>query len=136
MALGCTFVIAPIYSVSYVTSFPLFFFLYACVLGFGFGLMYMLPIKNAWLFFPEKKGMISGIILSCYSLGAIAWSFLTMFLANPNNVKSIAVPNGNTIDHLYMSDSEVVHNVPQMFRVISYIFVGMGVLCVLLTSKK
>ena len=129
MAIGCAFFCGPIFIASYMTSFGLFFLFYTCVLGFGFGMIYMLPIRNAWLFFPEKKGMISGIILSCYSLGAIAWSFLTAFLANPNNE-----PYG--ADHLYGPNSDVVANVPHMLRVMSYIFIGMGFLAVVMVSKK
>lgn len=48
----------------------------------------MLPVRNAWMFYPKKKGMVSGIILSFYSLGAILWGFVTTILANPNNQKA------------------------------------------------
>ena len=129
MTLGCILFAGPIIAASYMTNFGLFFFFYSCVLGFGFGLIYMLPIRNAWMFFPEKKGMVSGVILSCYSLGAIAWSFLTTYLANPTNEHSDA-------DHLYGPNSDVVANVPHMLRVMSYIFIAMGFVAVLLISKK
>ena len=76
----------PIYICSHVTSFRWFFFLYAIVSGIGYGGVYMLPIRNAWLFFPFKKGMVSGIILSSYSIGAILWIFLSTSLANPRNL--------------------------------------------------
>jgi len=68
----------------------------------GLGLCYMLPVKNAWLFYPKKKGMVSGIILSCYSFGAIFWSFLTTYLVNSNNMlPTLVVNNGNTRELLF-----------------------------------
>jgi MFS transporter, OFA family, oxalate/formate antiporter len=82
---GCLFSI-PIFISSYVTSFYMFLFLYSFVSGMGYGLVYMLPIRNAWLFFPFKKGLVSGIILMSYSVGAILWIFLSTTIANPRNI--------------------------------------------------
>jgi hypothetical protein len=59
--------------------------LYAFTVGLGYGILYMLTLKHAWVYFPNRKGMVGGIILSCYSFGAIAWSFLCTELSNPNN---------------------------------------------------
>lgn len=62
-----------VFLVSYVKSFALFLVVYSGMVGFGYGFAYMLPIKNSWLFYPNNKGFVSGIILLCYSLGAILW---------------------------------------------------------------
>ncbi len=51
----------------------------------SFGLLYMPGLKNAWQYFPSKKGLISGIILSSYSVGAIFWILITKAVANPRN---------------------------------------------------
>ena len=84
-------------------------FFYSFVLGLGFGLVYMLPIRNAWLFFPEKKGTVSGIILCAKSLGAVCWSELAAFLANPKGLKpTLNVVNGLDHEKIYAPGSEVV----------------------------
>jgi hypothetical protein len=91
-------------------------FLYAVVLGFGYGITYMLPIKNAWLFYPKRKGLVSGCILASKSMGSIAWSLLATFLANPNNLSpDLIIDIGNNQkEKLFSADSEVVANVPRM----------------------
>jgi len=60
-------------------------FLYSVLNPVGFGMIYMLPVRNAWLYYPKKKGMVFGVILMMYSVGAIFWGLLTTFLANPSN---------------------------------------------------
>lgn len=106
-------------------------------MGFGFGMIYMLPIRNAWLFYPDRKGMVSGIILSSYSVGAIVWSFLSTYLANPNNDHTtILIQNGISHEKLFDPDSEVALNTPEMLRVLSYIFLAMALLSTLLITKK
>jgi hypothetical protein len=59
--------------------------MYSVVMGLSFGLLYMPGLKNSWQYFPSKKGLISGMILACYSVGAIMWIILTKVIANPNN---------------------------------------------------
>lgn len=111
--------------------------LFTFVCSAGVGITYMLPVKNAWLFYPKKKGMVSGIILSCYSFGAIIWSFFTTYLVNPNNtLPSLVIMNGKNRDLLFSEDSDVVANVPHMLRVLSYAYFGIVILAVLCISKK
>ena len=98
---------------SFVHNYLLFFVLYAFMVGCGFGLIYMLPLKIAWLYYPKKKGMISGLILSCYSVGAIIWIIITTSIANPNNqTADLIIVNGDDHEKLYGPDSDVVKNVP------------------------
>ena len=59
--------------------------MYSVLIGLGFGLLYMTALKNSWQYFPSKKGLISGLILSCYTVGAILWTIITKSIANPNN---------------------------------------------------
>lgn len=137
MLIGGFFFSLPIFICSFVTNFLLFAALYSIILGFGFGLIYMLPIRNAWLFYPERKGMVSGLILSCYSIGAIAWIFLSTALANPDNLPaSEHIYNGKEIEKFYPPDSPVADNVPNMLCVLSYCFLTMTVLATLLITKK
>ena len=71
LGLGTALFALPVIACSFVTSFPLFVFLYSFVVGLGLGITYMLPIRNAWLFYPERKGMVSGMILAAKGLGSI-----------------------------------------------------------------
>ena len=109
MLLGGLCFALPILVCSYVTSFPYFLFFYSIVTGMGFGFIYMLPMRNAWLCYPNHKGMVSGIILSAKSLGSIVSAFLAAAVANPNNMRpTLEVPNGVEYEYMYPPDSEVV----------------------------
>ncbi len=85
--LGGICLVSPLIICSYTTNFTLFVFTYSVMIGLAFGLLYMPSLKNSWQYFPNKKGLISGIILSCYSVGAIAWTLITKSVANPTNEK-------------------------------------------------
>ena len=97
----------------------------------------MLPIRNAWLFFPEKKGTVSGIILCAKSLGAVCWSQLAEYLANPREEKpTYVVVNGKDKENLFGPDTDVVKNVPKMFLYLSLCYMTLAVGATLLVTKK
>ena len=81
---GSVFVLSILAS-SFAKDFYVFLVFYAVLTGLGYGIIYMLPLKNAWAFFPNKKGTIGGLILASHSFGAIGWSFFTATSINPNN---------------------------------------------------
>ncbi len=90
---------------SYMTDFYLFLLFYGILTGLGYGLIYMLPLKMAWSFFPNKKGTIGGLILASHSFGAIGWSFFTATSINPmNEAPNMYVNVGNTIEFLYSNE--------------------------------
>ena len=57
-----------------------FFKIYAVLIiayilfGIGNSLTYFQSLKNCWKYFPEQKGLISGIVLSCFGLGAFIFT--------------------------------------------------------------
>ena len=44
------------------------------IFGIGDSLTYFQSLKNCWKYFPEQKGLISGIVLSCFGLGAFIFT--------------------------------------------------------------
>jgi OFA family oxalate/formate antiporter-like MFS transporter len=81
-----------------------YFFLlfYAFISGMGYGIIYMLPLKNAYSFFPNRKGLIGGIIMASYSFGAILWSqFSAKTINSTNEMPSFYLSIGNSIEILY-----------------------------------
>jgi len=137
MALGGLCVSLPLLICSFTTNYLLFVFLYSVIIGLGFGLLYMLAVRNAWQFFPSKKGMISGIIMSCYSIGAIFWIFISKAIANPDNIKPTDVyVVGDKTEYFYSADSEVVKNVPIMLRTLAIIYAVMIVGAVICVNKR
>ena len=111
--------------------------MYAVVIGAGFGILYMVALRNAWSYFPSKKGMISGLIMSCYSVGAIIWVIITKQIANPDNIKpDIIIILEDKKEKFYSADSEIVKNVPLMLRTLGYIYLSFIVMAVALVNKR
>jgi MFS family permease len=48
MLIGGLCIVVPLFICSYTQNYYLFIFLYAVVLGLGFGLLYMVSLRNAW----------------------------------------------------------------------------------------
>lgn len=126
-----------IYLSSLVQNSNMFIFLYSVCFGFGFGMVYMLTLRPAWVYFPEHKGMISGIILSCYGFGAIGWTQLWNVYCNPNNLSpDLEIDFGHSVEHMYRQQSEIVQNVQSMMTYCSYIIAVLGLIATALIRRK
>ena len=66
-----------------MTDFIPFALLYAFGYGICNGMTYMIPMHHGWLWFPEKPGLISGIIIGGFGLGALVFAPLALALVNP-----------------------------------------------------
>ena len=51
----------------------------------GIGLLYWTPIICGWEWFPERKGLISGLIIGAFGFGALIFGFITTRIVNPEN---------------------------------------------------
>ena len=70
------------------------------VFGFGFmnGLTYMVPVHHGWLWFPERSGLVSGIIIGGFGLGPLIFNNVSLAVINPLNESSDA--NGKFSDEI------------------------------------
>lgn len=77
---------------SYTMDFWSFLMVYGAVGGFGVGfavslylssLKYIAPILAGWLHFPDRKGLVSGIILCGFGLGLFIYNIVSRELVNP-----------------------------------------------------
>ena len=71
---------------SYTEDLYSFALVYGILTGMAMGLSYMVPLINAVQYFPEKKGLVSGIIVAGFGLGSLVFSFLAIILMNPDGV--------------------------------------------------
>lgn len=114
LAIGGLIYVGAIAISSYITNFYIFVLFYSILAGIGYGIIYILPLKNAWLFFPNNKGMVGGIILASHSFAAIGWTFLTTSIINPDNdMPNLYINVGNSLEVLYDKDSDAANNVPK-----------------------
>ena len=115
----------------------IFFLVYAVFVGLGYGLTYFLAIECAWSYFPEKKSVVSGIVLCCYSVGAVSAATYTAKIVNPDNeVASVEIQTGATVESFYPVDSDPVENLNEMFSKLSMIYIVILAFAMVLISRK
>jgi len=103
---------------TFVTNFWLFLISYGMMSGIGCGLNYMIPVCCGWEYYPEKKGLITGIIFSAYGLGSFFYSLISTALVNPEGI-SPKVPSDSNLPFF---DEEIAMRVPFMIRILCIVF--------------
>jgi OFA family oxalate/formate antiporter-like MFS transporter len=97
---------------SFVTNFNLFMLTYAFFFGFGIGICYLVPVTCSWQYFPNRKGLVTGIIVGGFGFGSFIFSFLSTAIINPDNLKPDLLVDGMRI----FTQAEIVDRTPYMLR--------------------
>jgi MFS family permease len=118
-----------------VTSWWAFVYFYALQFPMGIGLVYYTPIVCCWEWFPEKKGLVTGIIVAGFGFGAFFFGFISTAILNPDDLSSnIVPPDSVSMDRLY--PEEVALRVPKMFRTCLVIWAILCALSIALVSRN
>ena len=64
--------------------------LYAGLPGLGLCLGYTAPQAAAWSWFPERRALVSGLLLGAFGAGALVFNLVGTALANPANLRASA----------------------------------------------
>mmetsp|Transcript_6962 Transcript_6962/g.17073 ORF Transcript_6962/g.17073 Transcript_6962/m.17073 type:complete len:438 (-) Transcript_6962:242-1555(-) len=96
---------------AYMTTVSSLMFTYGILYGIGMGIAYMCPIKCGMRWMPDRKGVVSGIVVTGFGLGGAAFNIIGAWICNPNNVQGTP---------FYGND--VARNVPKMFMVLGTIY--------------
>ncbi len=85
--------------------------------GIANSLTYFQTMKNCWKYFPNKKGIITGLILSSFGLSVFIFTSIGDYIINPNG--------SSTIDNGYYSE-EISNNflIYIKFYLFSIIIIG------------
>ena len=59
---------------SRTNSFITFFILYSFAQAFQLGFTYMIPVHHAWPWFPENRGLASGLAIGGFGFGPVLWN--------------------------------------------------------------
>ena len=70
--------------IAFLGEFVSFAFLYVIGFTVGFGLTYMVPMHHGWLWFPDRPGLVSGIIIGGFGFGALVFSPVATAIVNPD----------------------------------------------------
>jgi MFS transporter, OFA family, oxalate/formate antiporter len=77
----------------------------------------VVPVYQGWRYFPNNRGLVSGIILCGFGFGAFVFNMISTAVVNPNHEESK--------DGVFPKD--VANNVPNMIRVLTYCWLGLAV---------
>ncbi|OMJ69769.1 hypothetical protein SteCoe_32417 [Stentor coeruleus] len=95
--------------------------IYGILLGAASGTAYPAALMIAISCYPERKGLVTGIVVGSFAVGAFVFNFIATAIVNPSNIKpySKTVSGGKTEKFFERS---VAENVPEMFLILAAIY--------------
>jgi MFS family permease len=112
---GGSMLSAGVFLSSFAQSLFAIIVLYGFMFSVGMGMCYAPPIVNCVRWMPERKGLITGIVVAGFGCGAFVFGGLATVLTNPSGL--------NTDESGYFpSGSSVCNNVPSMFRTLGAVY--------------
>ncbi|XP_059159550.1 oxalate:formate antiporter-like [Physella acuta] len=102
-------------------SFALTIFTYGAVFGFGIGIVYAIPLACSMRWFPEKKGLVNGLVVAGFGGGAFIFNQIQTAFINPENKKPELEVNGEK----YFDQPDVLDQVPYIFLILGGCYAGM-----------
>ncbi|GAB6028338.1 hypothetical protein CHUAL_002511 [Chamberlinius hualienensis] len=127
--IGCSIMCTGIFvsSITINHSFLLLIFTYGVMYGGGISLPYIALLSCGMRWFPEKRGLISGIIVAGFGMGTLIFNLVQTSYLNPENIK----PNPDG----YFYDESLLKRVPNVFLILGGVYAGMQIIgCILANS--
>lgn len=112
------------YILLYISKSIILSYISYIIFGIGSGMGFIPVIRNAGKFFPEKKGMITGIVASAFGVSSVILNIVIKIIVNPDNIK----PNK---DKFY--NEEVYSNVKSFLIFSIILFSSTGIVSSLFT---
>lgn len=82
---GWLFSLSSLWTAYTCKNYYIVLFTYGILNGMGSGLAYGVSMAVGMRYFPKHKGLINGLILSGYGLGAFIFNPLITYIVNPDN---------------------------------------------------
>ena len=92
-------------------------------------MVYSLVLYHAWLFFPGKEGIVSGIIIGGFGIGGFIFIPLSSSLINPHGIAS-----SDKDEKPY--PIEIANNLPSALNKISIVWILIFMVAAILTWSK
>ena len=101
---------------------PLLIATYGVISGFGLGLAYIVPIAMLQKWFPDRRGLITGLAVGGFGFGAVLTSPLAQRLVDSNKLVPTRafLPLGITYLVLSLIGASLFRNPPEGYRVEGY----------------
>ena len=121
VAIGGSITIATTLISSFTLNPLAFFMLYAVGFGVGKGFLYPAPLVAGWSHLDDRRGLVSGVVVSGLGIGAFTFGLLVSFLVNPENLKPELVEVVPGVQESYFT-KEVSDRVPTVLRTLCIVY--------------
>ena len=128
--LGSTFMSSGVFLTYFTIQHSLFAttITYGLMFGFGTALAYAPPMAVAMKWFPRKKGLVNGIIVGGFGMGAFVFNTVQTTFLNPWN------HSPGKDGYFAESESAVLERVPSVFLLLGTLYGIMQLVAVMLIS--
>ena len=97
----------------YLHSLPIVYLGYGVLGGIGWGMMYLAPVTTVMKWFPDRRGLATGIALSAFGAGAavaptIIHSLIDIFAVAPDFIGPLADSSGGGVTLSTLTDGSQV----------------------------
>ena len=111
------------------TNISVLYLTYGLMFGVGIALAYAPPMGVAMAWYPRKKGLVNGIIVGGFGMGAFIFNTVQTTYLNPLNLSPRE-------DGYFSADqTDILDRVPSVFLLLGSIYTVMQLLAVLLISS-
>ena len=73
--------------------------------------------------YPDKKGLVTGLIVGCFAIGSFIFNLIATAIVNPLNKKPTLSKRINGVTEKFFEE-DISKNVPKMFIVLASIYTG------------
>jgi len=105
---------------------------WAGVLPIGLGLMYYPALFCAWEWFPDRKGLIAGIICSGFGFSAAAFSPISTHFVNPDEADATEIDPKTGLKYF---TEDITSNLSYMIDMLLIIYGSFLVVGIILISR-
>ncbi|PLS17005.1 oxalate/formate antiport family MFS transporter [Bacillus sp. M6-12] len=97
---------------SKASSLPMLYLLAGVVVGFADGTAYITSLSNIIKWFPERKGLISGISVSAYGMGSLIFKYINGEMIETAGVSKAFLFWGIIVMIMVVLGARLLHEVP------------------------
>lgn len=88
------------------------------IFGTGFGISYFPMLKTSRKYFPNKKGLITGIVLCCIGFSTFLFTSLADYIINPEKIS----PKEEYFER------EIAERTRKFILIVIFIIIGLGII--------
>lgn len=90
----------------------------------------MIPLILSWEYFPNHKGLITGLVIGSFGFGSFVFGFVWLALVNPDGISPQKDVAGGKV-----FEGEIAESVPYNLRLMCLIWAGITIVSIPLMRR-